>query len=190
LGQCNSQDLANVAWAYAVANVNDPLLFNTDFVAALQANVDRFVREDLSQLHQWQLWQDELKSGINLPPALRDKCRQAFVSQSYQSSRLQDDVVHVLSSIGMSPEEEVLTASGYRLDALVKLNGMKVGIEVDGPSHFINREAMGSTLLKRRQVVSTLDDIRIVSVPYWEWHKFGTDRMKKQMYLRAKLGLS
>jgi hypothetical protein len=54
---------------------------------------------------------------------------------------LQDDVVSVLSSIGMLPEEEVLTASGYRLDALVEVNGMKVGIEVDGPSHFINREA-------------------------------------------------
>ena len=73
LGQCSSQDLSNVAWAYAVANVNDPLLFNTDFINALQANVDRFVREDLFQLHQWQLWQDELKSDIILPPALRDK---------------------------------------------------------------------------------------------------------------------
>jgi hypothetical protein len=93
--QCNSQNVANVAWAYAVANVNDPLLFNPDFVAALQANVDRFVREDLCQLHQWQLWQDELKSGINLPPALLENCRQALVSQSYQSSRFQDDVVSV-----------------------------------------------------------------------------------------------
>ena len=74
----------------------------------------------------------------------------------------------------MLPEEEVLTPSGYRLDALVEVNGEKVGIEVDGPSHFVNREPTGSTLLKRRQV-STLDYIRIVSVPYWEWNKFGND---------------
>jgi hypothetical protein len=145
--------------------------------------------EECRQLHQWQLWQVELKSGINLPPALREKCRQAFVSQTYQSSRLQDDVVSVLSSIGMSPEEEVLTLSGYRLDALVKVNGEKVGIEVDGPYHFMNREPTGSTLLKRRQV-STCDDIRIVSVPYWDWDKFGLeDHTKKQQYLRSKLGL-
>jgi hypothetical protein len=189
LGQCNSQNVANIAWAYAVANVNDPLLFNPDFVDALQANVDRFVREDLSQLHQWQLWQDELKSGINLPPALRKKCRQAFESQSFQPSRLQDDVVSVLSSIGLLPEEEVLTPGGYRLDAIVNVNGMKVGIEVDGPSHFMNQEPTGSTLLKRRQV-STLDGIRIVSVPYWEWDEFGNDSAKKQKYLRAKRGLS
>jgi hypothetical protein len=88
----------------------------------------------------------------------------------------------------MLPEEEVLTASGYRLDALVEVNGIKVGIEVDGPSHFINREPTGSTLLKRRQV-NKLDDIRIVSVPYWEWNKLGKDSVKKQQYLQSKLGL-
>jgi len=186
--QCSSQALANIAWAYAVANVNDHLLFNTDFIDVCQAKANDFIPLDLRQLHQWQLWQDELKSGINLPQALREKCHQAFVSESYQSSRLQDDVVSVLSSIGMSPKEEVLTASGYRLDALVEVNGMKVGIEVDGPYHFINQEPTGSTFLKRRQVTN-LDDIRIVSVPYWDWDKLGKDRVKKQQYLRSKLGL-
>jgi hypothetical protein len=66
---------------------------------------------------------------------------------------------------------------------------MKVGIEVDGPYHFMNQEPTGSTLLKRRQV-SILDGIRIVSVPYWEWNKLGRDCVKKQQYLRVKLGLS
>jgi hypothetical protein len=135
------------------------------------------------------LWQEELQSGINLPPALREKCRQAFVSQSYQSSIFQDDVISVLSSIKLCPEEEVLTPSGYRLDALVKVNGEKVGIEVDGPSHFMNQEPTGSTLLKWRQV-TTLDGIRIASVPYWEWNKLGNERAKKQGYLQIKLGLS
>jgi hypothetical protein len=89
----------------------------------------------------------------------------------------------------MSPEEEVLTPSGYRLDALVEVNGMKVGIEVDGPTHFMNQEPTGSTLLKRRQV-NTLDDIRIVSVPYWEWNKFGKGHAKKQQYLHSKLDVN
>jgi hypothetical protein len=189
LSQCNSQNVANIAWAYAVANVNDPSLFNTDFIDVCQAKANDFGMEECRQLHQWQLWQIELKSGTNLPPALREKCCQAFVSQSYRSSRFQDDVISVLSSIGMSPEEEVLTPCGYRLDALVEVNGEKVGIEVDGPSHFINRDLTGSTLLKRRQV-STCDGIHIVSVPYWDWDKFGLeDHTKKQQYLRSKLGL-
>jgi hypothetical protein len=68
----------------------------------------------------------------------------------------------------------------------VKVNGTKVGIEVDGPSHFINREPTGSTFLKRRQVTN-LDGIQIISVPYWEWNKLGKDRVKKQEYLRFKL---
>jgi hypothetical protein len=188
-GQCNNQDFANIAWSYAVANVNDPVLFNTDFVAALQSKANDFGIEECSQLHQWQLWQVELKSGTNLPPALCEKCRQAFVSRLPQPSRFQDDVISVLSSIGMSPEEEVLTPSGYRLDALVEVNGIKVGIEVDGPYHFMNQEPTGSTLLKRRQV-STLDGMHIVSVPYWDWGKFGLeDHTKKQQYLRYKLGL-
>jgi hypothetical protein len=187
--QCNSQEVANVAWAYAVANINDPSLFNTNFVAALQSKANSFVSENLSQLYQWQLWQVELKSGINLPPALCKKCRQAFLLGLPQPSRLQDDVMFELSSIRLCPEEEVLAPSGYRLDALVEVNGEKVGIEVDGPSHFINQEATGSTLLKRRQV-STLDGIRIVSVPYWEWDRFGKDRVKKQDYLRIKLDLN
>jgi hypothetical protein len=37
LSQSNCQNVALVAWAYAVANVNAPSLFNADFVAALQA---------------------------------------------------------------------------------------------------------------------------------------------------------
>jgi tryptophan-rich sensory protein len=189
LGKCNCQALANISWSYAVASVNEPLLFNTDFVAALQAKVNDFSLKDLSQLHQWQLWQNEIKSGIRLPSALREKCRQAFVSQSYQSSIFQDDVISVLSSIGLRPKEEELTSSGYRLDALVEVNGTKIGIEVDGPYHFMNQEPTGSTLLKRRQV-STLDGICIVSVPYWDWDKFGLeDQTKKQQYLRSKLGL-
>jgi hypothetical protein len=94
-----------------------------------------------------------------------------------------------LLSIGLHPDEEVLTKSGYRLDALVEVNGMKMGIEVDGPSHFVGREPTGSTLLKCRQV-HALNGIPIISVPFWEWNKLGTDRGKKQQYLRFALGLT
>ena len=68
----------------------------------------------------------------------------------------------------------------------MEVNGIKVGIEVDGPSHFMNQEPTGSTLLKRRQV-NTLDGIHIISVPYWEWREVGSDHSKKQQYLRCKM---
>jgi len=96
-----------------------------------------------------------------------------------------------LSSIGLEPRGEVLLDSGYRIDAVVEVNGKTIGTEVDGPSHFIGKggSSTGSTILKRRQV-SSIDGIELVSVPYWEWDRFGSDVVKKQEYLRKLLGLS
>ena len=80
----------------------------------------------------------------------------------------------------------MLTKCGYRLDALVEANGEKIGIEVDGPHHFINRKPTGNTILKHRQVTS-LEEIPVVSIPYWEWNKLRKDGNKKQHYLRSLL---
>ncbi len=99
---------------------------------------------------------------------------------------MQDDVISELKSVGLEPEEEVLTKSGYRLDAVVGVNGKKIGIEVDGPSHFVGRKPAGSTILKHRQVTK-LDEFPIVSVPYWEWNELGKDRSKKRQYLQKLL---
>ncbi|KAL7427211.1 hypothetical protein ACHAXM_000743 [Skeletonema potamos] len=62
--------------------------------------------------------------------------------------------------------------SGYRMDAIVEVNGngKTIGIEVDGPFHFIGK-------------VPSIDGIDLVSVPYWEWNKLGKDEVKKQVYL-------
>ena len=100
-------------------------------------------------------------------------------------------MVAQLSSIGLDPKEEVLMDSGYRIDALVEVNGNQVGIEVDGPHHFIgeSRSPLARTILKRRQVPS-IDGIELVSVPYWEWNKLlGKDEVKKHEYLRNLLSL-
>ena len=94
-----------------------------------------------------------------------------------------------LKLIDLDPKEEYLTNSGYRLDALVEINGRKFGIEADGPSHFIDRKVNGSTALRRRQAAA-IDSILIISVPYWDWEEFGNDRSKKQQYLQSLLKLS
>ena len=133
LSQCNAQGLTNISWAYAVANVDSPPVFNEEFINMSLQEEDEFELEGLCQLHQWQLWQDELKSGIILPPSLQKKCYNAFISQGHSPSKFQDDVISTLSFLGLKPEEEVLTKSGYRLDALVEVDGKKVAIEVDGP---------------------------------------------------------
>ncbi len=148
-----------------MANVDNPLLFNADFICVCLEKKNDFVMENLCQLHQWQLWQEELKSDIRLPQSLREMYQKAFLSQLAEPSRMQDDVISVLASMGLQPEEEVLNKSDYCIDALVEVNEKKIGIEVDGPSHFVGRKPTGSTFLKHRQV-NTLDEIQVVSVPY------------------------
>ena len=130
------QGLANIVWAYAIANVASPDL-DCAFIAALQSKEHQFIDSDLRQLHQWQLWKLELGSLTSLPSSLRQRCYDAFIMDRSHPSRLQNDVVKELTSMGFHPQEEMLlTCSGYRLEACVLVHGEKVGIEVDGPFHF------------------------------------------------------
>mmetsp|Transcript_1826 Transcript_1826/g.3979 ORF Transcript_1826/g.3979 Transcript_1826/m.3979 type:complete len:785 (+) Transcript_1826:138-2492(+) len=187
----NNQALANIAWAYAVANVDAPTLFNDIFINECVEKKDGFENAALFQLHQWHLWQTKENSNTGLPIELLDSSYNVFTSEHPTVSKLQEDVVAQLSSIGLDPQEEVLMDSGYSIDALVEVNGKKVGVEVDGPYHFIGKgtSPLGSTVLKRRQVPS-IDGIELVSVPYWEWNELlGKDEVKRQDYLRELLGL-
>lgn len=56
---------------------------------------------------------------------------------------------------------------GYTLDWLVQWRGVSLGVEVDGPRHFLGRRPSGATALKRRQVRAF--GTPLVSIPYWEW---------------------
>ena len=91
--------------------------------------------------------------------------------------------------MSLQPQEEVLLKSGYRIDAVVKVEGKKIAVEVDGPYHFIGRsgELTGSSILKHRQVAA-IDGIQVISIPYWEWNEHKYDNEKKKQYLRALLG--
>ena len=184
LSSFTPQALANIAWAFAVSNYDLTLLFDACFREELYARQNEFNSEGMAQLYQWHLWQTKEKANDGLPKSIQDKCKQIFLSAETRSSALQKDVVRELRALNLTPVEEYRTPSGYSLDALVEIEGNKVGVEVDGPSHFIDREPNGSTLLKRRQV-TTIDKIHLVSVPYWEWNKLGKDRSKKRQYLQT-----
>jgi hypothetical protein len=192
LGSFTDQGLANIAWAYAVADVDAPALFNDHFIKLCAEKKDNFEAGALAPLHQWHLWRTEEKSQSGLPMDLQDRCYQAFVSRRPTESKFQNEVLAELSHIGLKPNEEALmTNSGYRIDALVEVNGRRIiGVEVDGPFHFIGRSKspLGSTILKRRQV-RLVDGIELVPVCYWDWDKLGDDQLKKQDFLRFLLCL-
>jgi hypothetical protein len=139
INSCDNQHLINIAWAYAVADVDAPTLFNDVFVKKCVEKKDGFVNEDLFQLHQWHLWQTKENSNPGLPLELQNRCYNTFISANPTPSKLQADVVAQLTSIGFEPKEEVLMDSGYRIDAVVDVNGKSVGVEVDGPYHFIGK---------------------------------------------------
>ena len=157
----------------------------TVFREELLARQKEFNSEIMAQLYQWHLWQTKEKGNDGLPKSIQDKCKQIFLSADTKSSALPKDVVCELKDLNLSPVEEYLTPSGYSLDALVEIKGTKIGVEVDGPSHFIDREPNGSTLLKRMQV-GAIDEIPLVSsIPYVEWDNFGKDEGKKQQFLQS-----
>lgn len=168
LQESGHQSLANIAWAYAVANVDDSMLFNEEFVSACVDKQHEFDYQGLRQLHQWNLWRKELESDILLPQDFGRRCYNEFINQSLIISNLQKEVTSVLHTLELAPEEEVQTKSGYVLDATLIFNGNVIGVEVDGPSHFVGRRLKGNTILKQRQV-ARVDSIPIISVPYWDW---------------------
>ena len=101
-----------------------------------------------------------------LPPALRERCRDALRADASgtagqaarPTARLQQSVGRALGRLGLSPAAEHALAEGYSVDyALVD---ERIAIEVDGPSHFARsgdgagRRPTGKTAIKRRQLAA------------------------------------
>eukprot|EP00962_Isochrysis_galbana_P044958 scaffold17563_cov117-Isochrysis_galbana.AAC.1 len=186
------QNLANMAWSFAA---DDSLssaalmpFFGQYFGHRCDVLAKRFSDEELSQLHQWWLWYaGERGQTTGLPSQeLLQRCRVAFSAWKARPSRLQRQVGSTLSSLGLSPQEEVQTEEGYSLDYVVEWCGQQVAIEVDGPSHFVGRKPNGATLLKRRQLRHV--GWRLVSIPYWEWDELRKDLTAEDNDAREKEG--
>lgn len=195
LRECNCQSLTNIAWTYAVADINADSLFGLEspFIDIIIEKYDKFDSRGLCQLHQWNIWRKEIAGNdanySALPTHIEKRCYEEFTNQALQSSELQRDVMSTLTLMGIEVDEEVRTQSGYSLDAVVcGVNGASIGLEVDGPHHFVDRKPTGSTILKHRQVAA-IDGMPCISVPYWEWNDLGQSSVDKQQYLRDKLSL-
>ena len=111
LGEFNPQDLASTAWAFAAADHLAPALFDSHVFVQLCVECS-LAPEALRQLHQWQLWREERgATWPPLPPALAQRCRDAFSSREGAPSELQRDVVASLRALGLAPREEVRRAT-------------------------------------------------------------------------------
>ena len=101
-------------------------------------------------------------------------------------SQTQRDVLRAIQSLpGWSEaREEVLTDDGlFSMDiAMVRPDGTKVAIEVDGPTHFMRNNLTrmnGATLLRNRMLESR--GWRVVSVSVKQWSKMSPAVRKKYL---------
>ncbi len=162
-------------------------LFSQRFAHRCEEVATELKIEDLRQLHQLALWYaGERGRSDGLPSdALLDRCRAAFCSEKGRPSQMQRNVGVALASIGLRPDEEVVLREGYSLDFVVDRRGERIGVEMDGPFHFIGHEPNGATLLKRRQLRHL--GRRLVSVPYWEWDEVAASSQRAEEYLASRL---
>jgi len=188
------QALANTAWAYAASDhlAVESSLFDERFARRCDALAHEFNRKDLCQLHQWRLWYaSERACSVGVPgDALMARCAVAFRATKAQPSHFQRQVAQMLVSLGASVQEEVMLGEGYSLDLVIDWRGERLAVEVDGPSHFVEREPNGATLLKRRQIKDL--GWQLVSVPYWEWSEqdhpeLRTRHRQREAYLSTLL---
>mmetsp|Transcript_52043 Transcript_52043/g.119748 ORF Transcript_52043/g.119748 Transcript_52043/m.119748 type:complete len:144 (+) Transcript_52043:1835-2266(+) len=103
--------------------------------------------------------------------AMRSRCRDAFLQRPLVgASAAQKELTDVLADLGAAPIVEFETEIGYTLDAVVEWRGVRIGVEFDGPKHFMidTGEPMGRKMLKRRQL-RAFGWSRLLSVSYLQW---------------------
>ena len=113
MGDFGAKYLAMLAWAYAVLDHPAHGLFGGDRFVRRCSAADVHELEDLTQLHQWQLWLEERDFGWpSLEPELASRCRNALASNEGRPSRMQSDVVSALRALALPVREELVTAQG------------------------------------------------------------------------------
>ena len=187
--------VATMMWAYAASDVACPALFGSDDFAAYIEAVTRSKRwqwESLCQIHQYALWCDErqFSAYVPLPRELREASHAAFVAAPASPSHFQRQVGRALKLAGVQHmEHEVTLPSGYSVDLVVEYEGVRIAVEVDGPSHFLgdSEHYNGSTMLKHRQLRSS--GWPVLSVPYFAFVAGETDFEGVYRALNLRAGL-
>jgi hypothetical protein len=153
----------------------------------------------LYQVHLWLLDSDLPAPGQGLSGVLSQQqlkqCR-ANWEQDLAASKTSDLQRGVFAAAQQLPPDlwqqppalEQVTADGaFSIDiAATTAAGVRVAIEADGPTHFLQpgNTLEGATLYRNRALA--VRGYAVLSIPYWEWDALrGAD--SKQQYLLAKL---
>jgi hypothetical protein len=135
-------------------------------------------------------------SITQLDSAYGRKAFKAFSRTNATVSRFHQDVASILKDLGAHVTMEARDAeSGYSIDCLVRglrvHHGLKIAVEVDGPSKFVvhvsdggKQTPTGPTIMKRRHLA--LMGYTVIHVAHYEWEALvnTTARIK---YIQEKL---
>ena len=180
MGSLNTQDLANTAWAFAIALPKDALLLH--LLPELNQLAGSLNEKESISVHQTilglQLFRDGFsQDAMKLLPALQEKIDHDLSSSSLQipqPSYLHQDVMRVFDQLKISYECEVFE-HGYFLDIVLKKDGQKIAVEIDGPYHDLNNN--GSDWL-RQKILEGLG-WRVLHISYQDWNSLTTEQTKK-----------
>ena len=180
MGSFNAEDLASMAWAFAIALPKDALLLHllpelNQLAGSLNEKGSFSVHQTILAL---QLFRDGFsQDAMKLLPALQEKIDHDLSSSSLQiprPSRLHQDVMRVFDELKISYECEVFE-HGYFLDIVLKKDGQKIAVEIDGPYHDLNNN--GSDWL-RQKILECLG-WRVLHISYQDWDSLTTEQAKK-----------
>ncbi|KAG1673213.1 hypothetical protein FOA52_013093 [Chlamydomonas sp. UWO 241] len=194
----NPQDVANTAWALAALDHADDA-----FMAALLQQAAGMVRdlacaENRTQLFLCMLWLKDQQSDVAVPAQLSAACKRAWMEERSDAlpSRVQLEVLAVVRQLpGCSgaASEQVTEDGLVSIDIAVQLlDGSRLAVEVDGPTHFLSNAPTvpnGATRLRNRLLEAR--GWRVVSVPArtgWDPHAKRGQQAAREYLLSLGVG--
>jgi hypothetical protein len=212
-GSFTLQHMCNLCWTAAVLDLQQDVPQVLQLAAAASHVLGTGSAENMLQLHQVHLWllDGQLPApsqGLSVVPGQGllgvltqqqlEQCKisweQLLAETAKQpASHLQESVFSAFQQLPPDtwqqlPQSEQPTADKACLIdiAAVVPSGVRVAIEVDGPTHFVwpERSLGGATQARNRALAAR--GYAVISIPYWEWERLRSAGQRQQ-YLLAKL---
>jgi hypothetical protein len=202
----NMQEVCNLCWSAAVLDMQQCVPQVLQLTSAFEQMWASAIDDDLRQLYQAHLWLLDRKlpapgQGLScvLSPQQLQQCKHSWEQQlqrdtaAAKASDLQRSVFAALQALPRNtwqqpPALEYRTIDGaLSIDiAATTRSGLRLAIEVDGPTHFVQpgRTLDGPTLFRNRALAAR--GYALVSVPYLEWNRL-CGAAAKQQYLLSWL---
>jgi len=188
----NSQNLANMAWAFSLLNNNMFDNFISEFIDVFcktNVNFSDIFLEDLTQMYQTYLYMKNVRriSKNNWDLAFSKIINEIQQRQDTpKSSNMHKEVARIFHELDyeFSCEEPV---ECYFLDIVLNFDETKIAVEVEGPSHYLDdNAALLTTKSKMKELILSKLGWKIKHINYRDWDKLKSDNEKKD-FIRSLL---